>query len=258
MPRQIMVAATPDDAGRDAVTLAVELARLTGAGLVLAGVEPRGLLVELREGLERLRAAVPEEIPSKIDAMTSDSLVGGLHDLAVEHDAQLIVLGPSHRGSFARALSGDASADIVFTAPCGVAVAAGGQAAQAPQHIGVAWDGSEPADEALEWAVQLAEGSAAAVRIIRVHEDAGAEPDAELEAARSAAAARVTTEATVSSGDPADVLTQATQGLDLMVLGSRVHGPGRRFVSGSVSTELLHHAACPLVILPSGVLAAAA
>jgi nucleotide-binding universal stress UspA family protein len=51
-------------------------------------------------------------------------------------------------------------------------------------------------------------------------------------------------------GAPADVLVQAAKGAELLVVGSRGHGGFAGLLLGSVSQQCLHHAPCPLVIVP--------
>ncbi|HSS43092.1 MAG TPA: universal stress protein [Solirubrobacterales bacterium] len=39
-------------------------------------------------------------------------------------------------------------------------------------------------------------------------------------------------------------------GADLLVAGSRNYGPVRRVLLGSVSTQLMHRAPCPVLVVP--------
>jgi len=52
-------------------------------------------------------------------------------------------------------------------------------------------------------------------------------------------------------GQPAEVLIDASQDADLLVLGSRGTGGFTRLAMGSVSSQVSQHAHCPVVILPS-------
>jgi nucleotide-binding universal stress UspA family protein len=52
------------------------------------------------------------------------------------------------------------------------------------------------------------------------------------------------------SGVPADELVKASFGADLVVVGARGAGGFARLRLGSVSAELAHHSAAPLVIVP--------
>jgi nucleotide-binding universal stress UspA family protein len=54
----------------------------------------------------------------------------------------------------------------------------------------------------------------------------------------------------VISGLPADELVKASSGADLLVLGARGAGGFSRLVLGSVSSQVSHHALCPIVIIP--------
>lgn len=52
------------------------------------------------------------------------------------------------------------------------------------------------------------------------------------------------------SGLPAEELIRASEDADLLVVGARGVGGFSRLVLGSVSTQVSHHAACPVVIVP--------
>jgi len=54
---------------------------------------------------------------------------------------------------------------------------------------------------------------------------------------------------TVTEGHPAFVLTEAAQGADLLVVGSRGHGAFAGMLLGSVSEYCAAHASCPVVVV---------
>jgi len=56
----------------------------------------------------------------------------------------------------------------------------------------------------------------------------------------------------VAEGNPAEVLLDAAQGADLLVVGSRGHGSLTEALLGSVSQHCVHHAQCPIVIVKAG------
>lgn len=55
--------------------------------------------------------------------------------------------------------------------------------------------------------------------------------------------------ARVVEGNPAQVLLDACDGADLLVVGSRGHGGFTEALLGSVSQHLVHHAPCPVVVI---------
>ena len=79
----------------------------------------------------------------------------------------------------------------------------------------------------------------------------------ELLARRSQACEGVTADGAVVVGHPAGELVLASEGLDLLVLGSRRWGPVRRLALGSTSERVIRHAACPVLVPPAGADAAA-
>jgi len=138
--------------------------------------------------------------------------------------------------------------------------------------ITVGLDGSDNSERALEWAMKEAAIRHAALNVIAVHEVAAnhwtgnpivmPEDRADETKARHAAEEQV---AKVSSqlGDaqPASVNVRAVSGIasrllieesqnaDLLVVGSRGGGGFARLLVGSVSSQVVHHAACPVVVV---------
>jgi nucleotide-binding universal stress UspA family protein len=51
-------------------------------------------------------------------------------------------------------------------------------------------------------------------------------------------------------GQPADILCAEAAEADLLVVGSRGLGGFRGLLIGSVSQQVVHHAPCPVVVLP--------
>ena len=139
--------------------------------------------------------------------------------------------------------------------------------------ITVGLDGSAHSGRTLAWAVEEAAARKAPLTVIAVHEVAsnhwtghpviypGDQP--ELEKIRQAAE-EMTQKAVHEAGEPgpASVTVRAVSGLaaeelinasgeaDLIVVGSRGGGGFAKLMLGSVSRKVLHHAHCPVVVIP--------
>lgn len=137
------------------------------------------------------------------------------------------------------------------------------------ERIVVGVDGSEAAQAALAWAV--AEGRLRGARVEAVtswHEPyvaptlatIGADPSAFAESAQATltraidglgdAADGVEVEPVVVHGNPAGALLEAAEGASLLVVGSRGRGGFTGLLLGSVSQQVVHHATCPVVVVP--------
>ena len=60
----------------------------------------------------------------------------------------------------------------------------------------------------------------------------------------------VRVEAISAEGSAAGVLVEQAVGAELLVVGSRGRGATKRLLLGSVSSDVAHHAPCPVVIVP--------
>lgn len=53
------------------------------------------------------------------------------------------------------------------------------------------------------------------------------------------------------AGNPSEVLIEFGRAADLLVLGARGRGGFRHLLTGSVATQVVHHAPCPVVVVPT-------
>jgi nucleotide-binding universal stress UspA family protein len=249
----------------DAIALARRLAPAVDGDLIVAAVTPdheeghatvRRMAGLLEPGLapERIRAAI---VPGPSPAQ-------GLHELAAAEGAALIIVGSTHTGRLGRVRPGSTGERLLQGAPCAVAVAPHGYRTKLDgplRTIGVAYNGSREADCALATALALAETTGAHVQAITVIplERYGTPPyaRAELEAAMRTAledgVAGTAAETVVLDGRPWAALATASSDLDLLIAGSRGYGPLRAVITGGTSGPLIHHAHCPVVVVPRGV-----
>jgi nucleotide-binding universal stress UspA family protein len=126
----------------------------------------------------------------------------------------------------------------------------------------LAYDGAEHSRPALEEAANVAASEKAEVTILSIVPEGqspsrfatGPRPHAEDDAAEAHAYLRehgVDAEIKVEVGDPADeILKEAAAGnYDLIVTGTRGHGPVARLVLGSVSHKVAEQAPCKVLLV---------
>ncbi len=141
--------------------------------------------------------------------------------------------------------------------------------------IVVGIDGSHNASHALSWAMAEAGLRKSDLTVITVHsvpasywtgnpvllpgdEDKAAEARTSAEAAVAKAGAELgdrqpgSVTVLAVNGFPAQVLIDATQNADLLVVGSRGGGGFSSLALGSISSQVVHHAKCPVVVVPAG------
>jgi nucleotide-binding universal stress UspA family protein len=68
--------------------------------------------------------------------------------------------------------------------------------------------------------------------------------------ARSTDGVDVSVKVKVVGGNPAKVLTDLSRNASLVVVGRRGSNPLSRLLLGSVSSSVVHHAKCPVVVVP--------
>jgi nucleotide-binding universal stress UspA family protein len=270
------------DGGRDALAFAGSLAGATDSRLIAVQVYPyevhpsRGSLAQYEKDL---RAATQSELERAVaDAgVTARALVLGdlsparaLQRVAESEHADLLVVGSSHHGALGHVLVGDVATSVLHHAPCAVAVAPHGYAANGrPVHtIGVGFDGGAESLAALALAADLATQLGAEIAIRRVVASpvpaaypAGYEADwtdqlersanAEMNTALQVAHERgVTASAETVVGVPRDELAAFSRQVDLLVIGSRGWGPMHRLLLGGTADRLFRAAAAPVLAVP--------
>jgi nucleotide-binding universal stress UspA family protein len=292
MPKPVIAAVDPRHEDVAPAALGALLARLLGRPLLLVSLYPLDLSIdnlipEYAEELRRRAQAAAESVAATVradvgvdvdtravDAVGSPS--AALHRLAAEEDASALVLGSSCRGALGRVMPSAVTDRLLDGAPCPVAIAPVGystaEAARGLHSIAVAFTDTPDGHAALAAADALAGAAHASERVLVVGEPvpalaSGFLTGAQLETAREALAGAAEAsgqtalatiahargaEAQVLSGPVADELANASAGRDLLVCGSRGHGPLRTLVLGGVSHALVRKALCPVLVVPLG------
>ena len=270
--------------GRDAAALGARLAAASGGRLILAHVYPfepihsrasnaeydRVMRDEAQTLLETEREAAG--VSGELTAVGDLSPARGLHRLAEDESADLIVVGSCHRGTLGRVFAGDDARSTMQGAPCAVAVAMQTSAERTGPFasIGVGFDGSPESRRALDAAAALVRADGGEVRLLSVV----VEPrpmsatyayvydwEASMKERRRYAQGKldralealdVPARGEVLTGTPALALEQLSRDVDLLVVGARGFGPVRRVILGSTSDHVIRHAHCPVLIPPRG------
>lgn len=238
-------------------------------------VEPE----EIAEGSRRIvgraeheaRRALAAGADLPIDALATPGAPAEVL-LAASEGADLLVVGTRGRGEVASLVLGSVARTCVHRRPGPVAVI-GQEDEPGTGPIVVGVDDSDGARAALAWAVTEAARRGATVKVVNgweidrrsthdgppplfVPDVDRAAVDARREhhrdqAARAAADAGVDVaiEVVIACPPVVDALVAASSSASLLVVGSRGHG-GVRELLGSVGQHVLHHSACPVVVVP--------
>lgn len=259
--------------GDDAVALARQLAapsaRVTLANIYGSAGWPPGsagmFLDDQRTEAEALLARERDRWPGAGTVEVCSSTVGrGLHELAAHRDADLIVVGSTHRGIPGKVFIADDTRAAFYGAPCAIAIAPHGYAMGTPPlaRIGVGYDETLESQRALAAARQVAESTGAQITAmwvigpeeVRIQAPIPADwPSATtvlVDQAQRALDAIDGVEGIAISGGPREELTKLADDVDLLVVGSRGYGPLGCVLHGSVSSYLERHVASGLLVLP--------
>jgi nucleotide-binding universal stress UspA family protein len=240
------------------------------------GPEVRRLLDEAEDAANaRVRELAAEMEVDEVRLTTASSAAAGLHAAAGEEDTQLVVVGSSERSGLDRVFPGSTANRLLSGSPVAVAIAPVGYAdREEPDDgaVGCGYDGSPAAREALRWASEFTRRGRRSLRVLAVQRQLafghvgvtgafGAKSaNDELRAGLADDLEQVVAELPIESvdseileGDPVPRLGEQSAGLALLVLGSRGYGPVRTVLLGSVSAGVVRTAACPVLVVPSGV-----
>jgi nucleotide-binding universal stress UspA family protein len=285
----IVIGFDGSDCGEDALALGLVLCRATGASPVVAVVYPEQYPIGVgrvdaewvayleeraEELLQRARRVLGDGVAADYRTVSAASESRGLHELAEREQAEVVVVGSTHRGPLGRTYPGSTGDRLLQGSAWPVAVAPRGLREDPPpalRTIAVAFLDTPEAHEALDFAAALAQRSGARLRLLSVlpsraevfapvvGRDAEAAFasrarelfQAALDHALAGLGGRVEATGELPEGDVVDALaTLDRRDADLLVCGSRGYGPIRRVLLGGVSSRLLRRAACPLLVVP--------
>ena len=177
---------------------------------------------------------------------------------AEECDADLVVMSVDDARPAARRILARGGAVL--------AVPPAWRASAGLTRIAVGYDGSEPADAAVEATralVAVRDGSALRVEIVHVDDSASAATEVDDDVVDSQRTAVIewwlagvgeripaSVGVMLRAGDPVSALAELSRDVDLVVVGTHGRGSLRRIVGGSVFGELVDATQCPVLIVP--------
>ena len=185
MPGTIVIGFDGTDSGEDALALGLLLARATRAVPLVAVVHPQEYPIgvgrvdaewvaymheQATELLGRARRLVGDT-GAEFREVSAPSESRGLHELAEEEQAELVVVGSSHRGPLGRTYPGSTGDRLLQGSSSPVAVAPRGLRESPPERLGriaVAYLDTPEAGQALDGAAALAERVGAGLRLVSV------------------------------------------------------------------------------------------
>lgn len=281
MTKPVLVGVDEHDRARDAVTLGSALAAALHDDLTILNVYPYDPLANalaLGAPADEAFPGLADDVLQRVADLAPDakrltrsarSVASGLHQMARITGAEVLVVGTSHHGVVGQAMLGTNATRAAHGAPCAVAVAPRGlaDADWTPREIAVAYNGSDEAKEALQFARRIATSTSAILRLVDVTEpvltgwgsyiyipdDTGFREASHRIAEKVLDVARPGETTQIRHGLINDELLAVTREVDLIVMGSRSYGPVRRTILGSTSDSIIHRADCPVIVVPRSV-----
>jgi nucleotide-binding universal stress UspA family protein len=282
---RIVVGATDDTGGDDALAYAVLWARAARSSLVVTHVMPRPWpahnqgavdaewVAYLREradvALDRARALVPADVEADYVVAQHSSSGRGLAEITEEQDGRLIVIGSAPGGTAPHIRLGSTADQLLHGGGAPVTVVPEGYAARGVgslDRISVAYEHSVDSDVALVATRQVVGRTQLPVRLLtlvqypprllpgseRMLDTIRADARLWLEQARASLP-----EASAEIAEGEDVATALgsvdwSPG-DTLLVGSADYGPIRRVFLGDTATRILRAATVPVTVLPRDV-----
>ncbi len=271
-------------ADRDATLLATTLAHAVGAEVMLVAVHP-----ELPPGARRRIGATDAKAlaalqdirgsiaPGARTVVESDrSVAHGLARVVTREQVDLLVVGSTRGIPTGRVEIGRRTRQLLGSAPCALAVAPRGLRSRDKLElrvIGVGYDGTPEAAEALWQAGSLARAAGARLRVRAVVDDrlpymgvVPAEGDElqaiwddvvppgveslRADAERASVATGADAAVEVGPGSPIRELVAISREVDLLAIGSRHWGSAASVLLGGTGEELMHWASCSVMVTP--------
>jgi nucleotide-binding universal stress UspA family protein len=271
----------------DGLVLARACTRVLDATLVIATVHPAPAPIssarvdaewtadrhhQAEKILDAARRLLADDDAVEYRVVASSSAAHGLHDIAEELNASVIVVGSSSAAAQHRLFAGSTAQRLLSGSPSPVGVAPAGMRhwdVGALSRIGVAYIDTPDGHAALDLAVRLATRADAGLELYSVLADKAEVVmpvigvDAEhafaataqksfqhaLDVAIAGIPPQVAATGRILTGNVVHVLSEL-EGVDVLFCGSRGYGPARQVLLGGVSSQLVRQARSPVIVVP--------
>ena len=272
----------------DGLVLARACRRVLDAPLVVATVHPAPAPIssgrvdaewtaDRHHEAERILDAARRLLADEVDevefrVVASSSAAHGLHDIAEELNASVIVVGSSSAAAEHRLFAGSTAQRLLAGSPSPVGVAPAGMRFRdigTLSRIGVAYIDTPDGHAALDLAVRLATRAGASLELYSVLADKAevVMPVIGVDAEHAFAATAqesfqravdlalagiprgVPATGRILTGNVVHVLSEL-EGVDVLFCGSRGYGPTRQVLLGGVSSQLVRQARSPVIVVP--------
>jgi nucleotide-binding universal stress UspA family protein len=188
------------------------------------------------------------EIDTHIDKGTPSTVL-----VKASGDAEVVVIGSRGLGLMAGALVGATGLDLAANARCPIVVVRPDLAELDGVRVVIGYDGSPAGDTALDYGIEYARRHNLAVRVVAAQPTGTELHRITEDQLREAVHKRDGHDAELIqiTGHPAEHILRLSSDAGLIVLGARGRGGFAGMLIGSVSQTVLHHADCPVTIIPA-------
>jgi nucleotide-binding universal stress UspA family protein len=171
--------------------------------------------------------------------------------------ADVLVIGSRGLSVTLGALIGSTGLDLAANAHCPVVIVRPEQALGAGDHVVIGYDGSSASAIALDFGLDHARRNDLRVRVVAakpLYRADGQVDHLDLESELRSRPGWAGLELVEVGGHPAEQLLMQSADARLIVLGSRGRGGFAGMLIGSVTQTVLHHALCPVAVIPTAAL----
>ena len=167
--------------------------------------------------------------------------------------AEVLVIGSRGLSVTLGALIGSTGLDLAANAHCPVVIVRPDQSVDAGDHVVIGYDGSSASDAALDFGQDYARRHDLSIRVVAAkpfdHSN-GRAGQLDLRTALRNRPGLADLELVEAGGHPAEQVLRQSADARLIVVGARGRGGFTGMLLGSVSQTVLHHALCPVAVIP--------